>query len=151
MIGWRVGWVVAPGDLVNDTSRVQIYTGLTTSGFEQVGVRVALDESPADLAEAVAEYERRRDETMRQLEGLPAVPAAGGWSLLLDTQALGVDPADLSRRLLEEKVAATPMVGWGGDVAARHIRFVFSNEPVERLALLGDRLRRALAAARNGA
>jgi hypothetical protein len=37
------------------------------------------------------------------------------------------------------------MTGWGGDVAARHVRFVFSNEPVERLALLGDRVRRALA------
>jgi hypothetical protein len=36
------------------------------------------------------------------------------------------------------------MVGWGGDVAARHVRFVFSNEPVERLALLGDRVRAAL-------
>jgi aspartate/methionine/tyrosine aminotransferase len=151
MIGWRVGWVVAPGDLVNDASRVQIYTGLTTSGFEQVGVRVALDESPADFAAVVAEYQARRDETMRQLEGLPAVPAAGGWSLLLDTRSLDIDPSDLSRHLLEQKVAATPMVGWGGEVAARHIRFVFSNEPVERLALLGDRLRRAMAAATTSA
>jgi hypothetical protein len=38
------------------------------------------------------------------------------------------------------------MVGWGGEVAARHIRFVFSNEPVERLALLGYRVRAALSA-----
>jgi aspartate/methionine/tyrosine aminotransferase len=88
---------------------------------------------------------------MRQLEGLPAVPAAGGWSLLLDTRSLDIDPSDLSRHLLEQKVAATPMVGWGGEVAARHIRFVFSNEPVERLALLGDRLRRAMAAATTSA
>ena len=87
------------------------------------------------------------DETLRQLRGLPAYPAAGGWSLLLDTRVLGVEPSDLSARLLEHKVAATAMVGWGGDVAARHLRFVFSNEPVERLALLGERLRAALAAA----
>jgi hypothetical protein len=33
-------------------------------------------------------------------------------------------------------------------VADRHVRFVFSNEPVERLELLGERLRAALAAAR---
>jgi hypothetical protein len=39
------------------------------------------------------------------------------------------------------------MRGWGGEVADRHVRFVFSNEPVERLALLGDRVRRALAVA----
>jgi aspartate/methionine/tyrosine aminotransferase len=92
----------------------------------------------------VAEWQRRRDATMQQLEGFPAVRADGGWSLLLDTAAMGIDPADASRRLLEAKVAATPMTGWGAGVAARHIRFVFSNEPVERLALLGDRVREAL-------
>ena len=33
---------------------------------------------------------------------------------------------------------------WGGPVATRYVRLVFSNESVERLALLGDRLRAAL-------
>jgi hypothetical protein len=40
------------------------------------------------------------------------------------------------------------MPGWGGEVAARHIRFVFSNEPVERLTMLGARVRRALESTR---
>jgi aspartate/methionine/tyrosine aminotransferase len=147
MIGWRVAWVVAPGDLANDASRVHIYTGLTTSGFAQIGARVALEQPPGDLAAANAEWQRRRDETLRQLAGLSVVRAAGGWSLLLDTAPLGIEPAQLSRRLLDHKVAATPMGGWGGEVAARHIRFVFSNEPVARLALLGDRVRAALRSA----
>jgi len=144
MIGWRIGWVVAPGDLVNDVSRVQIYNGLTISGFAQFGARVALEQPPEDLAAANAEWQRRRDETLRQLGGLPAVRPAGAWSLLMDTRAMGIDPAELSSRLLEQKVAATPMGGWGGEVAARHIRFVFSNEPVERLAPLGERVHAAL-------
>lgn len=148
MIAWRVGWVVAPGDLVNDVSRVQIYNGLVASGFAQIGTRVALAEPPGDLAAANAEWERRRDETLRQLAGLPAVRPAGAWSLLLDVSALGLDPREVSQRLLEQKVAATPMVGWGGPIADRHVRFVFSNEPVARLQALGDRVRRALAAAR---
>jgi aspartate/methionine/tyrosine aminotransferase len=61
---------------------------------------------------------------------------------------IGLDPRDVSRRLLERKVAATPMAGWGGPIADRHVRFVFSNEPVARLAALGDRVRAALDAAR---
>jgi aspartate/methionine/tyrosine aminotransferase len=150
MIGWRIGWVVAPGELVNDVARVHIYSGLLASGFGQIGARVALEQPADDLASANAEWQRRRDETVRQLDGLPVVPAAGGWSLLLDALALGIEPAELSRRLLEQKVAATPMTGWGGEVAERHIRFVFSNEPVERLALLGDRVRAALAAVGGG-
>lgn len=144
MIAWRVGWVVAPGELVNDVSRVQIYNGLVPSGFGQIGARVALTLPDDHLDAANAECQRRRDETLRQLEGLPAVRPAGAWSLLLDVSELGLDCLDVSDRLLVEKVAATPMRGWGGEIADRHVRFVFSNEPVERLALLGDRVRRAL-------
>jgi N-succinyldiaminopimelate aminotransferase len=144
MIAWRVGWVVAPGDLVNDVSRVQIYNGLVPSGFAQIGTRVALELSDDHLIRGNAEYERRRDETLRQLNGLPVARPAGAWSLLLDVAALGLDCLEVSNRLLQEKVAATPMRGWGGDIADRHVRFVFSNEPVERLALLGDRVHRAL-------
>ncbi len=143
MIGWRVGWVVAPGELVNDVSRVHIYNGLVASGFAQIGARAALDAPDDGLAAANAEWQARRDETLRQLEGLPVVRPAGAWSLLLDVAELGLDCVDVSNRLLEQKVAATPMRGWGGEVADRHVRFVFSNEPVERLALLGDRVRAA--------
>lgn len=145
MIGWRVGWVVAPGDLVQDVSRTHIYNGLVASGFGQIGMRVALEQPDEDIAAANAELQRRRDETLRQLDGMPVASAAGGWSLLLDVAALGLDCADVSARLLRQKVAATPMRGWGGEVADRYIRFVFSREPVERLALLGDRVRAALA------
>ena len=147
MIAWRVGWVVAPGELANDVSRVQIYNGLVPSGFAQVGTRVALDLPDDHLAAANAECQRRRDETLRQLDGLPAVRPAGAWSLLLDVAALNLDCVEVSDRLLDEKVAATPRRGWGGEIADRHVRFVFSNEPVERLALLGTRVRAALAAA----
>jgi aspartate/methionine/tyrosine aminotransferase len=151
MIAWRVGWVVAPGELVNDVARVQIYNGLVPSGFAQIGTRVALRLSDEHLAAANEECQRRRDETLRQLDGLPAVRPAGAWSLLLDVAALGLDCVEVSDRLLEQKVAATPMRGWGGEIADRHVRFVFSNEPVQRLALLGDRIRRALATAARGA
>ncbi len=147
LIAWRIGWVVAPGDLVNDVSRVQIYNGLVPSGFAQIGVRVALELEDDGLAAANAEWQRRRDEMLRQLQGLPVVRPAGAWSLLLDVASLGLDCVDVSNRLLAEKVAATPMRGWGGPIADRHVRFVFSNEPVERLAVLGDRVRRALDAA----
>jgi aspartate/methionine/tyrosine aminotransferase len=146
MIAWRIGWIVAPGELVNDVSRVHIYNGLVPSGFNQIGTRVALTLEDDGLAAANAEWQRRRDETMRQLEGLPAVRPAGAWSLVLDVAGLGLDCADVSNALLEQKIAATPMRGWGGEIADRHVRFVFSNEPVERLALLGGRLQTALVA-----
>jgi aspartate/methionine/tyrosine aminotransferase len=144
MIGWRIGWVVAPEALAADVMRVHIYNGLVAGGIAQEAAVVALAEPAGDFAACVAEWERRRDTVLRQLEGLPVVRPAGGWSLLLETPPLGFDPAELSERLLAEKVAATPMPGWGADVAASYLRFVYSNEPCDRLALLRSRLDRAL-------
>ena len=144
MIGWRIGWVVAPEALAGDIMRVHIYNGLVAGGIAQEAVTVALAEPDGDFAACVAEWEHRRDTVLDQLDGYPVVRPAGGWSLLMETPPLGVDPRELSERLLGEMVAATPMPGWGAGVAARYIRFVYSNEPCDRLALLRSRLDRAL-------
>jgi aspartate/methionine/tyrosine aminotransferase len=144
MIGWRIGWLVAPAELADDAARAHIFNGLTPGGIAQAGAVAALQAPPDDLAAAVAEWERRRDATLEQLEGLPAVRPAGGWSLLLDVDAMGATPPRLSEALVKEKVAATPMTTWGQWVSPRFLRFVYSNEPAERLSLLGERLRRAV-------
>jgi aspartate/methionine/tyrosine aminotransferase len=146
MIAWRVGWTVSRAELAPQLAMVHIYNGVVTSGFGQIGAAAALRVGDGDVRAAVAEWERRHDELVRQCDGLPLVPAHGGWSALFDAEACGLDAPELSRRLLEQKVAATPMTdAWGSAVATRHLRLVFSNEPVERLALLGERLRTALA------
>lgn len=144
MIGWRIGWAVAPAEAADAIGVVHVYNGLVASGFNQAAALAALRADPAHLESATAELQRRRDATMAQLDGLPAVTASGGWALLLDTEAMGIPAPEASRRLLEQKVAATPMTVWGETVAPRHVRFVFSREPVERLELLGERVRRAL-------
>jgi aspartate/methionine/tyrosine aminotransferase len=146
MIAWRVGWTVSSADLAPLLAMVHTYNGVVTSGFGQVGAAAALRLGDEDVRTAVSEWERRHDELVRQCDGLPLVPAHGGWSALFDAEAAGMDAPELSRRLLEQRVAATPMTdAWGGAVATRHVRLVFSNEPVERLALLGERLRAAVA------
>jgi len=145
MIGWRVGWTASRAELAPALAMVHIYNGIVTSGFGQVGAAAALRAGDDDVRAAVAEWERRHDELVRQCAGLPVVPAHGGWSVLFDAQAAGLDAPELSRRLLEQKIAATPMTdAWGGPVATRHVRLVFSNEPVERRVLAGERLRTAL-------
>ena len=144
MIGWRVGWMVANAELAPTLSLAHIYNGVCTSGFGQIGAAAAIKLGDDDVGVAVAEWERRHDELVRQCDGLPLVPAHGGWSALIDAEACGLEAPELSRRLLEQRVAATPMTAWGETVAPRHVRFVFSNEPVARLAQLGERLSAAL-------
>jgi aspartate/methionine/tyrosine aminotransferase len=148
MIGWRVAWAVAEPDTADALGVVHIYNGLVASGFCQAGALAALRSDPADFDNAVDEFERRRDAVVEELDGLPVVAASGGWALLLNTEAMGIPPAEASTRLLEQKVAATPMTVWGNKVAPRYIRFVFSREPVERIRELGPRVRKALTQSR---
>lgn len=144
LIGWRVGWMVANAELAPTLALVHIYNGVVISGFGQIGAARAIQLGEDDVRAAVAEWEHRHEELMRQCDGLPVVPAHGGWSVLIDADACGLEAPELSNRLLEHKVAATPMTAWGETVAPRFVRLVFSNEPVERLSLLGERLRAAL-------
>lgn len=147
MIGWRVGWVVGPADVMDDIGLVAISDVVVPVGIAQPAVAAALTAPDADddLAAAVAEWQRRRDVVVAELAGLPVRPAAGGWSLLVDAGVLGLSGEEASARLLERgRIAATPMVHWGPRHGERHVRFVYSNEPVERLVGLGERVRRAL-------
>jgi aspartate/methionine/tyrosine aminotransferase len=141
MIGWRVGWVAGPPSLVDAAGWAHVYNTTTPVGIARAGATAVLRGDHGHIADCVAELQRRRDAILDGLPGLPFVRPGGGWSLLLDTVALGVDPADASAALLRDgAVAATPMTGWGDEVAARYVRFVFSAEPVERLRSLPQRL-----------
>lgn len=146
MIGWRVGWVVGPATIISDIARVHIYNVVTPTGIAQAAARVALQSPPDDVAACVAEWQRRRDVIRDQLSDFPLFPAAGSWSMLLDVAALGYDSFTASRRLLElGKIAATPMRDWGAVNSDQFVRLVFSNEPVERLTTIRQRITRTFA------
>jgi aspartate/methionine/tyrosine aminotransferase len=152
MIGWRVGWVAGPAEAVADAGWAHVYNTTTPVGLGRAAGAAVLRGDQGHVDECVAELERRRDLILSVLPGWPFVRPGGGWSLLLDVAELGLDPHDASRLLLEESaIAATAMVGWGGPVADRHVRFVFSAEPLERLETLPERLAGGTLAAAVGA
>jgi N-succinyldiaminopimelate aminotransferase len=141
MIGWRVGWVAGPRELVEAVGWVHVYNTTTPVGIARAGATAVLRGDHGHVAACAAELERRRDAVLAATAGLPVVRPAGGWSLLIDTVALGIEPARASAALLRDgAVAATAMTGWGDAVAALHIRFVFSAEPVDALRTLPERL-----------
>ncbi len=146
MIGWRVGWVVAPAGILGDIALVGMTNVVCQVGLAQGAVAAALSapDAEADVAAATRTWRERCEVVLEQLADYPVVPPHGGWSLLVDTTQLGLAPAEASQRLFERgRVAATPMGGWGpsGD---RYLRLVFANEPVERLHDLRERFAAAL-------
>jgi len=146
MIGWRVGWVVGPAAIVADVARVSISNVVCQTGIAMDAVAAAIGDDPDEgIRACVEEWQRRRDAMLEELRDFAVIPPHGGWSMLLDVSPLGLDGAAAAKRLLDTgKIAATPMVNWGGARSANYVRFVFSNEPVERLRGIRERVHRAL-------
>ncbi|TYB71005.1 pyridoxal phosphate-dependent aminotransferase [Nonomuraea sp. PA05] len=146
LIGWRVGWVAGPAPIMADIRLVGMTNVVCQVGLAQRAVAAALDapDADADVAAATATWQRRCETVLDQLAAYPVIRPHGGWSLLIDTGPLRMTAAELSQRLFDRaKVAATPMDGWGPS-GGHYLRLVFANEPVERLAGLGERFRLAI-------
>ncbi|MFX1560724.1 MAG: pyridoxal phosphate-dependent aminotransferase [Promethearchaeota archaeon] len=145
MIGWRVGWVVGPANIVADVARVSISNVVCQTGIAMGAVATAINEPNDGIRACVKEWQNRRDVLLDELQEFTVIPPHGGWSFLVDVSNLGFDGPTASKRLLElGKIATTPMVNWGSDKSSRYVRIVFSNEPVQRLRGTGKRFRDAL-------
>lgn len=145
MIGWRVGWVVGPADILADVARVSITNVVCQTGIAMGAVATAINDPNDGIQACVAEWQRRRDVLLDELREFTIIPPHGGWSLFLDVSHLGLDSAAASRRLLERgKIAATPMVNWGSANSDHYVRLVFANEPVHRLRGVARRVEVAL-------
>ncbi len=141
MIGWRIGWIVAPRTIMADIAKVRIYNVVTPPGVTQAGAHAALTAQNDGLAECIAEWQARRDVVIEELGELGVISAAGGWSVVLDMRRFGVDgPAASERLLARGKIAATPMRNWGERNSGAFVRIVFSNESAARLRGLGERV-----------
>ena len=145
MIGWRVGWIVGPADIVADAARVSISNVVCQTGIAMGAVAIAINDPDNEIEECVAEWQRRRDILLDELSNYTVIPPHGGWSFLVDVSPLGFDGPAASKRLLElGKIAATPMINWGSENSSKYVRIVFSNEPVQRLRGVGKRFKDAL-------
>lgn len=145
MIGWRVGWVLGPHHLIKDVNLVGLSNVVCQVGLAQDAVAAALEAPTAasDIAAAARRWQDRHEVLRAELKEFGLVPAAGGWSVLLDTATFGQTPAEASEALFERgSIAATPMPGWGPS-GAKFLRLVFANEPVERLRDVRARFERA--------
>ena len=145
MIGWRIGWVVGPADIIADVARVSITNVVCQTGIAMGAVATAITDPNDGLRTCVEEWQLRRDVLLEELQEFAVIPPHGGWSLFLDVSQLGFDSATASKRLLEfGKIAATPMVNWGSAKSDKYVRFVFANEPVHRLRGVAKRVKQAL-------
>jgi aspartate/methionine/tyrosine aminotransferase len=145
MIGWRVGWVVGPARILADVARVSIANVVSPTGIAMGAVAMAIRSENDGLKVSIAEWQARRDMLLAELREFSPIPPHGGWSFVFDVSPLGIDGVAAAARLLAGgKIAATAMRHWGTERSANYVRFVFANEPVDRLRGVGVRVATAL-------
>ena len=129
MVGWRLGWLVAPDDLVGAARARMGNLFLTAPTLSQHAGLVAMD-CTAELEAHVARYAANRQ---LMLEALPAMgltkiaPPDGAFYIWADVAHLTGDAMSLAEQLLRDTgVATAPGIDFD-PVAGRHfLRFSFA-------------------------
>ena len=141
MTGWRLGWAVAPKELVSAMSSYQSHSTSNASSISQEAARAALTDvgrSEASVAEMVSHYDRRRAMILKGIKSLPGVECAdpeGAFYLFPRVSSLYAKKkvkgsVEFCRFLLDEaRVAAVPGEAFGMDAC---VRFSFAT-PEERI------------------
>lgn len=117
MTGWRLGWCVAPVDLIERLKALATAGLFGTPPFLQDALCAALRDPPPEVAAMRRSYADRAAQVLRALAGQPGirpiVPAAGMF-VAIELQGLGVDGSAFAERLLDEEgVALMPGIAFG--------------------------------------
>jgi aminotransferase len=111
MTGWRVGWICAPAPVAELCVRVHQYTMLCAPHISQLAAVEALTGAGDDVAEMVADYDRRRRVFVKGLReiGLDCPEPGGAFYAFPSIRASGLDSETFAERLLHaERVAVVP-------------------------------------------
>ena len=144
MIGWRVGWIVGPRDLITSISAICRANTMTPVGILQEPVALALERSSVTLPSYVELLQERRDHLLLQLSGLPVGVPAGGWGLFLRVSDFGKTSEGAYADLLKAGVLVN-VSDWIYDTHANQfVCLIFSNVTLRDLEDIGKKIRKAL-------
>lgn len=148
--GWRVGWIVAPAELMRGIRPVHDFlTVAAAAPLQEAGV-VALQLPESFYLQQAEEYRARRDLLLSILAetGFEARPPRGAYYVMADCSHLGfADDAEAAHHLVEHVgVATVPGSSFYRDetkLGAQTLRFAFPKK-LETLEAAGELLRTRL-------
>ena len=141
MTGWRIGWIIAPEEIIEAMLFLSQAQYFGVSQFVQMAAIEALRdfENPRKFKEI---FRERRDAFVAELNKskvLNSNTPQGGMFLLIDIEKTGIDGQLFAERLLEEEhVAVVPGFGFG-DSMQYSIRVGFLDE-IPRLIEAAQRI-----------
>ena len=139
---FRLGWVVAPPDLIRHMSNLFLSVTYGSPAFIQDGALAALKAELPEVAQLHEDYKTRAQLICSILEAAPrcrVVAPEGGMFVLLDIRGTGIDAQSFADGLLDnERVAVLPCDGFGAS-AEGHLR-ISLGAPTPRVEEAGRRI-----------
>jgi aspartate/methionine/tyrosine aminotransferase len=154
MTGWRLGYTVAPPDVVPALAMMIVNTYTCVAEFTQYAAIDALRDRENNTARMVGEFARRRDQFVRDLNQVPGfrcLPPDGAFYAWVDITGTGMSAEDLCRILLEDAGVAGIDGAAFGPAGKDFIRFSFASsiatlqEAVERIQKVSSAWQRTTA------
>lgn len=152
MDGLRLGYLVAPRDLVSAALRIHQYTIACASSVVQWGGVAALRHRRESIKKVRALMGRRRDllrDALNRLPGIRFYPLQGAFYGFVDVGELGLDGKRASELLLEKAGVATVPGSAFGDGGTFWLRLSYAVK-TERLVEALQRIESALTTHRHG-
>jgi len=127
MTGWRIGYAIAPPEILKGMLKIQQHSVSCASSISQYAALAALRESQDCVAEMVAEFKRRRDVIVKRLNamGLHCVNPEGAFYAFVNTSGHGDGVAFTERLLNEVYIVVTPGSAFGR-AGKDYVRFSFA-------------------------
>ncbi len=116
MTGFRIGYALAPAELLAAMRKVHQYTIMSAPTVGQMAALAAVLEAEEDVQRMVAEYDRRRRLIVDGLNsiGLDCFEPQGAFYAFPSIAVSGLDDNEFAERLLqEERVAVVPGSAFG--------------------------------------
>ena len=142
MTGWRLGYTVAPPEVVPALNMMVVNTYTCVAEFAQYAAIEALRDREGNTPRMVAEFTRRREQfsnRLNQVSGFRCLPPEGAFYAWVEITGTGMSAENLCQILLEDAgVACIPGAAFGPE-GRDFIRFSFAssmetlNEAVDRI------------------
>jgi arginine:pyruvate transaminase len=134
MSGWRVGWVIAPHELIANLEKLALCMLYGLPGFIQQAAAYALQNCAPDLQHMREIYHRRRDylfDAFSEMPGLqPLLPDAGMF-MMLNVLGTGMNSAEFVRALYSATGVSVLDATAFGASAAGYVRVSYTVSDTE--------------------
>jgi aspartate/methionine/tyrosine aminotransferase len=153
MTGWRLGYAVAPKEIVDAMDLLVLNTFTCTAEFTQVAAIEALRDSKSAVEAMVREYRQRRDlfvSRVSRIAGFRCHPPDGAFYAWVNVEDTGMSAEELATLLLEEAGVAVIAGAAFGQAGRNYLRFSLVSarnqleEALERIERVSVRWRAAV-------